>query len=490
MKLIDKVRQFARQHDLFHPGTRVVVALSGGSDSVSLLHIVRELGLAGDLELAGVAHFNHQLRPTADRDEQFAANAAGVLGLPFFADRADVSARAAAEGRSIEDAAHVARHEFFERARLHLDADVVAVGHTRDDQAETFLLRLIRGAGLHGLAGMYPRHQRIVRPLLGCSRSELREYLDVRGMTYVDDESNLDVAIARNRVRAELLPLLKSRFNPAVVEVLADEAVLARESWLWMRQHADELCHRAALPAEHPAGASIRELDLLTLQGAAPAVARVALWRVMSEAGAGRPIAFAHVDAVVQLIGSGQDGKLDLPGQHVQRIGARLVLTTRPAGIVGRWSPSRENHENLENPVKLGNRFRYPLSIPGEVQLPEAGYVVSVEPAGLDEQAAGRRAMVGNGPLALVQRDACRGFLAVRNRRTGDQFRPVGVAGKKKLQDFFVDRKVDRRRRDAVPLVVDELDRIVWVAGYGIDEAFRVTDPAQSVLLLRLRQAH
>jgi tRNA(Ile)-lysidine synthase len=477
MKVIDQVRQFARQHDLFRPGARVVVALSGGSDSVALLHIVRELGLAGDLVLAGVAHFNHQLRPTADRDERFAADTAGALGLPFFADRADVSARAVAEGRSIEDAAHAARHEFFERARHHGDADVVAVGHTRDDQAETFLLRLVRGAGLHGLAGMYPRHRTIVRPLLGCRRSELRAYLYARRITYVDDESNLDVAIARNRIRAELLPLLESRFNPAVVDVLADEAVLARESWQWMRTAADELGRRATLLAEQSKPASIRELDLAALEAAAPAVARVALWRVMSEGGAGRPIAFAHVDAVVQLIRSGLDGQLDLPGQHVQRIGARLVLTTRPARVVGRWSP------------KLASPFHYPLSIPGEVQLPEAGYVVSAEPAGSDEQTAGRRAMVGNGPLALIQRDACRGTLAVRNRRPGDRFRPVGVGGKKKLQDFFVDRKVDRRRRDAVPLVVDELDRIVWVAGYGIDEAFRVTDPAQSVLLLRLRQA-
>jgi tRNA(Ile)-lysidine synthase len=166
----------------------------------------------------------------------------------------------------------------------------------------------------------------------------------------------------------------------------------------------------------------------------------------------------------------------------VDRIGPRLVLTGRKGDTVGR-------------PVaKETNLFRYPLSIPGEVSLPEAGYLVSAEPLAADALSEHVSAILRNGGVggsgshvAFVRGDLCIGSLAVRNRRPGDRFRPIGLDGRKKLQDFFVDRKVARATRDAVPIVVDELDRIVWVAGYGIDEAFRVTDPAQAVLILKLK---
>src|SRR5204862_6917950 len=156
-------------------------------------------------------HFNHQLRPTADRDEQHTAAIAATLGVPVLTDRADVAARAKAERQSVEAAGRIARYAFFDRARQHFQADVVALGHTRDDQAETVLLRLIRGAGPRGLAAMYPRKDHIIRPLLGVKREELRAWLGERGVTFVEDETNADVSIPRNRVRAELLPLLTAR---------------------------------------------------------------------------------------------------------------------------------------------------------------------------------------------------------------------------------------------------------------------------------------
>ncbi len=220
MQLIDRVRRTIRQHDLARRESRVVVALSGGSDSVALAQLVDALDKAGELHLAGLAHFNHQLRPAADADERFCRDLADSLDRPLVVERGDVGARARRERRSIEDAARAARHEFLERARLHFDADTIALGHTRDDQAETFLLRLLRGAGARGLAGMHPRRGAIIRPLLACRRAELRAFLDSRQIAYVQDESNEDVSIPRNRVRVELLPFLERRFNPSIVEPL------------------------------------------------------------------------------------------------------------------------------------------------------------------------------------------------------------------------------------------------------------------------------
>jgi len=501
MRIVDHVRDFARRHQLFEPATRVVVALSGGSDSVALAHLMAGLGAAGEVQLVGVAHFNHQLRETATRDEEFAAAVAASLGVPIEIDRGNVAARARKERRSVEDAARKSRHEFFERARLRFDADRVALGHTRDDQAETFLLRLMRGAGPRGLAAIHPRHGAIIRPLLECRRDDLRAYLATRGIGYVEDETNADVSIPRNRVRAELLPLLVDRFNPAIVDVLADEAELARETWLWMEEEAADLLSRSLTshvsPLKGPghAAAGVRQtsdvrretsvLDLPALMSAPAPLQRLALWRAMSDVARGRPVSFRHVEAVLRLVEADQGGTVDAPGHRVHRDGSRLVLTGRPPDAVGRWPPALANPANPGNLGSPGNPFEYPLSIPGEVALPEANCAVLVEPAG--DVGVPAEAATGRGPAALVRRDLCRGPLAVHNRRPGDRFRPVGLGGGKTLQDLFVDRKVARNCRDRVPVVVDQAGRIVWVAGHGIDEAFRVTDTSQGVLIFRLK---
>jgi tRNA(Ile)-lysidine synthase len=477
MHVIDRARQTIRQHDLAGPTTRVVAAVSGGSDSVALAHILHQLDVTGDLRLCGLAHFNHQLRAAAEDDERCAAAVANAIGVAIVVDREDVAARARRERRSIESAARAARHEFFERARTHFSADAVALAHTRDDQAETVLLRLVRGAGPRGLAAMYPRNGRIIRPLLGTRRHALREWLDARGLAFVEDETNADVAIPRNRVRAELLPLLAARFNPSIVDALADQADIAREVWVWMSAAADAFVASQGLRPSIARGDSNRpaeadELDIALLERAPLALRRLLMWNAMQARSGGRPISLGHIDAALRLMDMDQGSRLDAPGQYVERVGSLLVLTTRPPGTRGRQAP---------------NLFSYPLSIPGETTLPDAGWIVSAESA-----VASDGAMVSSGGLepgtAVVRGDLCRGPLTVRNRRPGDRFTPIGLAGRKKLQDFFVDRKVPRRVRDSVPLVVDAADRIVWVAGHGIDEAFRVTDPAQAVVIFKVRR--
>lgn len=471
--VLDRVRQFIRRHDLIGPDTRVLAAVSGGSDSVALVHLLRELADAGELRLTGVAHFNHQLRPSAAADERFAARVAASLALPFLSAGEDVAARASREHRSLEDAARTARYAFFDAARHHFPADAVALGHTRDDQAETVMLRLTRGAGPRGLAGMHPKNGPHVRPLLGCRRQELRAWLDDRRLPFVEDETNQDVSIPRNRVRAELMPLLAARFNPGIVDVLADQAELARDASAWMDAMAADLETRSVRRSTRGGDAMVREIDVDGLRSAPLALRRALLWRVMSEVAGARPIAFGHVDAALRLFDERGQTRVDVPGQRLERIGGTVVLTGRAAGAEGRQPPDGAS-----------NFFRFPLSIPGEVFLPDAGGVVTADPAA--------SATVSSGPgknVAHVRRDLCGGNLTVRNRRPGDRFRPVGLDGQKKLQDYFVDRKVARRQRDAVPLVVDEADRIVWVAGFGIDEAFRVTDPAQAVIILKLRPA-
>ncbi len=229
MALDERVLDTIRRHALVRRGDRVLVALSGGPDSVALLRLLRELEAAGELVVAGVAHLNHGLRDAAHADEQFCRALAAEIGVPFRSDLVDVRGRAERLQTSLEDAGRRARYELFERVATELEAAVIATGHTRDDQAETFLLRLLRGAGPRGLAGIHPRSGRVVRPLLDVGRDELRTYLAALGQPFRDDESNRDLSIPRNRIRHELLPLLSRDYSPAITDVLAREAAIARQ---------------------------------------------------------------------------------------------------------------------------------------------------------------------------------------------------------------------------------------------------------------------
>ncbi len=432
---------------------------------MALLCLLTELDRRGELIVAGVAHFNHQLREAAAADEAFCADLARRFGVPFVADRADVAALAVADGSSIEDAAHTARHAFFAQATTALAADAVALGHTRDDQAETFLLRMLRGAGARGLAGMHPKNGAVIRPLIDCRRGDLQQYLAAVGIGHRTDETNGDVGIPRNRIRAELIPKLEERFNPAVVDALAHEAVILQEQHAYLTEVAGAWLARSSQVSENRIALELEELKV-----ASPAIRRAVLWQAMRVLARRKAVSFTDVERAIEVALAGPP-RFDGPGVRVERIGSAVVLTGRDAEVRGRWTPSRIGGANL---------FEYPLSIPGEVWITETGLVVSAEIAG---------SWAGPGEssaVAAVQAGATT-RLTVRNRRPGDRFQPLGLVGRKKLHDFFIDRKVLRERRDEVPLVVDEADRIVWVAGHVIDEAFRVKDPAQSVIILRLK---
>jgi tRNA(Ile)-lysidine synthase len=442
-------------------GGRVLVALSGGPDSVALLDVLRELEAAGELVVAGVAHFNHQLRGDgADADERFCRELAARLGLPIEVASGDVRAMARAQHRSIEDAARTARYAFFETAADKLQADAIAVGHSLDDQAETFLLRLIRGAGARGLAGIRPKAGRVIRPLIDVSRADLRAYAAERQLAFREDGTNDDVSIPRNRVRHQLMPLLRE-FSPAVAEVLAREAELAREDEDFLSRAAIDFAASVVLVSRLGI-----EVDAAAVGSAHPALASRVIREALEKAAPARFFGRDHIRAVLALA-RGAGVEVSVPGLTVRRVGGRLLFA---AG------------DPADRP--FSNSFRVPLSIPGEVAL--TGWTVSAEPLPGLERPGALRARNG---LVAVAVAPLKLPLSVRSRRRGDRFRPLGMGGRaRKLQDFLVDRKVARNERDTLPLVVDSDDRIVWVVGQSVAEDFRVTGPSQGVILLKARR--
>jgi tRNA(Ile)-lysidine synthase len=477
MTIVSRVLRTIRRHALVQPGGRVLVALSGGPDSVTLVHLLRELEQTGHVVVVGLAHFNHQLRGVdADDDEVFCRTMARELGLPIECGSGDVRAAAREQKRSIEDAARVLRYAFLERAANLIGADAIAVGHSRDDQAETFLLRLLRGSGPRGLAAILPRAGRVVRPLIDIPRSELRDYAAGRGLAFREDATNQDLEIPRNRVRHELLPYLEHAFSPGIAAVLAREASIARDDEDHLFLEAIDLARSIVLTRE---GDSVLvEIDSGALTSLHPSLgARVARLALQAQA-PGAFVGFDSIDRFLEFARTGRSGAaLSLPGQQAVHLGTRIVLGPEPERISGvdRQARSRE-----------ANSFSFPLSIPGEVRLDKQGWAISAEMVGATALRGGE--WLGSGAAVEVAAEPLRLPLTIRSRRDGDRFQPQGSGGRKKLKDFLIDRKIPREMRDSLPLVVDKEDRIVWVVGHSVSADFRVTGASRGVILLKSRR--
>ena len=444
--LVERVLVSVRRQALIPPGGRVLAAVSGGGDSVALLHLLAELAERNMVALAGVAHFNHRLRPPAsDEDERFCRDLATRFGLPFVVESADVAKMARSERISVENAGHRVRHAFFGRAAGRLGACRVALGHTLDDQAETYLLRLLRGAGAAGFSAIRPRVGLVVRPLLRVSRAELRAYLASQQASFREDASNLDRRVPRNRIRHDLIPSLRA-YSPRVVEVLAREAEIARADEEWLARAANEL--GASLVQSTKGGVEVDAAGLAALHPAlGRRVARDALVRV-----SGCAVGFDHIERLRRLAEDAPT-RVDFPRCRAKRLERVIRLTARAGrGAVARVEP-----------------FAYRLEVPGEVSVPEAGVTISAEPAGpglFRPLTISRPRTAGQYVSERVVAVAAAGPFAVRNWQPGDRFRPLGLQGhRKKLQDLFVDRKVSRAERARIPLVLDTQDRIVWVVG-------------------------
>jgi len=444
---------------------RVLVALSGGADSVALTLLLRDLAPVLPFALVGVVHLNHQLREAAAEDEQFCRTLADQLGLRISVRSADVNHTAKRQEISIEEAGHRERHALFTWAVEALGADCVATAHTRDDQAETYLMRLLRGAGPVGLSGIHPRSGCVVRPLLDVTKGDLRAYLAAQDQPFREDETNRDLSVTRNRVRHELIPFLEQRFSPSIVATLGRDAEIARHDAEWLEATA----HAASAPLVTEQGGVVM-FDREGLVGQPTSLARRIAKHALERA-TGLCAGFDQVERLLALArGDLSRSEVDLPGCRATSAGSRIMITPpRPRRVMR----------------ARGSGFSYQLEVPGEVEIPEAGVAVAVERVGGRMHTAGLRAGARS---VYVDESGLSGRLVVRSWRNGDAFRPLGLHGRKKVQDLFVDRKVDRKLRNAVPIVADSHAGIVWVVGHTVADDFRITAATEGMLLLTARE--
>jgi len=461
--MLEQVAKTIARYSMFQPGQRVGVAVSGGADSVCLLHVLRELAPRWNLRLV-VLHLDHKLRGEESRqDAAFVRRLAAKLDLPFGLQETDVGALCRETGENLEQAARAVRLEFFQRERQAGTIDRVATGHTRSDQAETVLFRFLRGAGTAGLAGIRPvTDAGIVRPLIESDRAGIERYLRERGIAWRTDSTNASTAFARNRIRHELLPQLTLDWNPAMTETLAHTAdwALAEEAY-WEA----EMARLAPAHLVHEPPAVLIDIDPLV---ALPlSVARRLVRRAIEIAkGDLRGVGFGHLAGVLELTASAEGhGRLQIPGLDIFRSFDRLRIA--PPAL-----------DNLDN-----RNYRLPLPVPGAVQLPGQKMVVHTE---LFENTNVTETLsdVYNGCVGCLDWNRLCSPLEIRNWRPGDQYQPVGHSGAEKIKVLFHQARVPLWERRHWP-VVTMGEVILWARRFGPASGFAATPGSRPVLSIR-----
>jgi tRNA(Ile)-lysidine synthase len=446
--LADLVRSTIRRHAMLAGGERVLVGVSGGADSVALLAELVALAPSLSLDLH-VLHVDHQLRPESGRDGAFVEDLGRRLRVPVIVECVRV-----APGGSVEEAARVARHAALEAAAERLGATRVALGHTADDQAETVLMRLLEGAGVRGLAAIPPVRGRIIRPLIHARRRDVEAALRAAGEAWIEDPSNRDPKFLRNRVRHELLPLLASGYDGDVVPALVRTAALAREATEALDQLAARELERLVV-AEADGALTLSVAALRALPSfVAPEVLRQAAARL----GGTAPLrAWAH-RGLARLAAAP-------PPRRPFRLGGVIVVVSGDRVRLGRALPEALPPRQL--------------SIPGRVELPEAGRLLE---ATIVDAAAYR--IPGVPGMAAFDADLLPATLVVRARRRGDRFIALGH-GERRLKTFLIGAKVPRWERVRVP-IVEAAGEILWIAGLRRGAAAPITPRTRRVLQLAL----
>ena len=460
-----EVERVIQSYGMLSPGDRVIVAVSGGPDSVALLSVLLALRQSWSLVLRAV-HFDHGLRGIeSQNDAKFVKDFCERVGVDLLIKNLDLQKSMARErGESLQQFASKVRYESLFGIADENESKKIALGHTADDQAETVLMWMIRGSGTGGLGGMAPvRNSRVIRPLLGCSRADILEYLKFRELGYRMDSSNLSPLYFRNRLRHELIPVLK-RYNPNLIKVLSRQADIVREDHLFLEGLAVK-AFEDLTKVETGELLILNRTSLLELPLAVQRrVIRLALQKLARMTFGPR---FGSVEMILDQIAQGQSGTSVVShGVRVTREyeNIRFEIVSSDLSIVQTWPLVRQ-----------------PVHIPSKVTWPLTGQCIEITVHPVSQESWSGDPVHVNFDAATFSHP-----LVLRTWQPGDQFFPLGLGGKrKKLKNFFSDIKLERSQREKIPLLVAP-EGILWVGGYRADHRFRVTDATREVLTVTL----
>jgi tRNA(Ile)-lysidine synthase len=504
IKIESRVIDFIEQYSLVSPEETVVVGVSGGADSVCLLHVLAKWrkGLGIDLH---IAHLNHQLRGVeSEADAKYVSDLAGSLGIPVTIDRQDVADYRLGRNLSVEEAARELRYAFFTRVAEEVGANRIAIGHTRDDQVETILMHILRGTGIKGLCGLAPcspmtyesqgttfpaeplsvaTGQRsnllVIRPLLDISREETTSYCQEHQLDPRIDSSNVSLSFFRNRIRLQLLPLLR-QYNPSVDQALLRLADIAKEGNAFIEQQASGLWD----------GVTRQENNAIYLDRKQIASLPIALQRqllrttVTRLTGDTRDIEASHIEAARSLLDKPVGKRISLPHGIICQGGYDEIVIASPPSVIS----SEAWQSQLPSCPFPSLSGEFPLKVPGKTVFPGWKVIASIireredslplRDTLITSEGTYRSNLVADFDLHKTGTE-----LFVRQRRPGNRFQPLGMNIPKKLQEFMVDAKIPRSWRGHIPIVCS-LQQIIWVVGWRIDDRVKVNEASKEILRL------
>jgi tRNA(Ile)-lysidine synthase len=452
-------------HAMVSEGDRILVALSGGADSVALLYLFLDLQSRIEFDICA-AHLNHGLRGKESRgDERSVKELCQKFSIPCITAREDIQKKAKKNRTSLEVAGREARLAFLDKTSEKVKANKIAFGHTMNDQAENVLFRLLRGSGTKGLSSMRPLDGNVIRPLLTISRAEIESYLHHKKRSFRVDSSNDDMRFTRNRIRHNLIPFLKEQFNPEIVETLARMAAILSEENAFLDAVISGIIVKEARIKNRKVDISVEILKHLP-----PALSRRLLRRILQIVrGNLQSITFKDIENIREFL--------------IKSRGNRNALLAPSISV--KIYEDTINFARSSHPDSYYREFQKALKIRGVTEIP--GQEFSIEAKILNREDFSDDLKAGGKEKAFLDFDKTGERLLVRSIKKGDNFHPFNSPGKKKVSDFFIDRKVPQERRKKA-LIIASKKQIVWVAGHQIDDRCKVDHKTSRVLMMKLKK--
>jgi tRNA(Ile)-lysidine synthase len=461
--LIEKVKETIKDYSMFEKNDLVIIALSGGPDSLALLHMMYELKDILQINLVA-AHINHCLRgKESDEDEKFVIEVCEKYNIPSYVKRINVENLSNHLGISSEMAGREARYRYFEELKTMLQANKIALAHHANDQAETVLMRLIRGCGLEGLIGIKPVREEIyVRPLIRLLKSEIEEYCSINDLKPRIDKTNYENIYSRNKVRLELIPYIKENFNCDIVNTLNRFSETVRVDNDYLELSAEEkfheyysvkdnngtICKKAF--NEHPAILNrIIRMSIKNIKGNLTNVEK------------------KHIESIIRLQKNQTGKELNLPDgiKILNNYKGIVIIECQDKKAVARFS-NKEHRLLLE----------------GITKIKEQNFNISLN---IFKNYNGKKVDKNNKFIKYFDYDLINNDIILRYRKDGDRFSPLGMKGSKKIKDYYMDLKIPKNERNEVPMICFNKE-IAWIVGYGISEKFKVKDTTKNVLQIKI----
>ncbi|MFW6128964.1 MAG: tRNA lysidine(34) synthetase TilS [Candidatus Aminicenantaceae bacterium] len=456
--VFDTFKKTILKYGLLRKKDKVLVCCSGGKDSTALLYLFLELKKEWDINLS-IAHFNHRLRPEARRDEQFVKDCSLKFSLPFYSDSEDVLSYAESHRMNIEEAGRKLRYNFFKKTAREIEAAKIATGHTKTDQAETVLMRILRGSGLQGLAGIYPElNDGIIRPLIHIAREEIDDYMKNKKISFCTDKSNYDRSYLRNKVRLDLIPELQKKYDSRIVSNLAKMASIIKEENDLLEQIVKESMEKAILRD----GDKIK-LDALYIQKISLALARRVVRNfIVRIKGDLRGVSFDDIETILGM----EEGK-EFSFKN------NLILKREENFIF-----LKVNLFEAKSSVK--KEFKYFWNMDTKIEIKEInqtfiGRLMNKEDTFVPRYGDENRAYLDRAKICFP--------IIIRPRIQGDKYQPLGSPGKKKLKEIMRAKGIPRSKRDILPVFFSG-DDILWVPGLPVSEKFKWTNKTKEIYLI------